>query len=713
MSLRLPILSSQDLTPEELAPFKAALLTYLRRRSPEMRQQVDSNMTITRGERVPVYTVTLQALLETRGGKLQNATKPVTAVPEKIRPPENAPAAAPPKDPIDPWQFPSEARPDFAAHADTYFVPETLQFRDCDECYQKGESGCRQCFGKGEEACPSCLGGGTQKCFYCKGLERINCIRCGGEGRLTPAGVHGTGRIARCDACLGTGKFPCTHCKEGKVKCAGCGGVGKGPCRKCFGKGSIPCAVCLGQKKLLTGLAFEASFSPFQTVVSGLAAPGPREALALALTTLKPPSEVPVPTEDTLEKQVLAADVPAGFRPTLQLLVEKLKAHLSVSTRAVKYRLEVAEGGVVRLGGYCAGQEFSFWMAPGKPDIVAEKDPLLSLGNSVAVAAEEALGSGDWKKAVGLARETLSYTRGHPEARAILSTWRRKVVRETYGLALVSAGIVAAVASFFVWNAEKGLHKIGAMAQISGLQFGVAFAAATVVLPFVLRLYRAKVRWPGLAGVFVGAHLLYGFVANGILNWNPVRNADQAALRRELATHFKFGLPKIYYEPDLAALQSLYARYKDSEADLTELESGIARQQELKAAREKDQRLFESKIAAVLASRDLPRRKRDRIVALREYYKLLSLDLGPADRALQEVEAQRLKNTSRSNSKKNRISIDPHAVRRGPRPMNWRAKPSKTPSKSGVKKSVKKPSGKKEAPTKPKRGTRLGEGDDF
>lgn len=79
---------------------------------------------------------------------------------------------APPKDTNDLWQFSTEPRPDFSAYENTYFVPNTLQVRECNDCFQRGETGCKQCFGKGEEACQNCLGSGTQSCLYCKGWKK-------------------------------------------------------------------------------------------------------------------------------------------------------------------------------------------------------------------------------------------------------------------------------------------------------------------------------------------------------------------------------------------------------------------------------------------------------------------------------------------------------------------------------------------------------------
>ena len=158
MPLQLTTSSPQELSPEDLAPFKETLLAYLRARNAQTRQQVDSNLHITLGEKIPLYTFTLQVLLESRGPKPENVTKALRQVPEKDRPAENVLPPAPPKDTQDLWQFPSEPRPDFSPYENTYFVPNTLQMRECNECFQRGETGCKQCFGKGRKPAKTVLG---------------------------------------------------------------------------------------------------------------------------------------------------------------------------------------------------------------------------------------------------------------------------------------------------------------------------------------------------------------------------------------------------------------------------------------------------------------------------------------------------------------------------------------------------------------------------
>lgn len=78
--LQLTTSSPQELSPEDLAPFKETLLAYLRLHA-ETRQQVDSNLHITVGEKIPLYTFTLQVLLESRGPKPENVTKALRQVP--------------------------------------------------------------------------------------------------------------------------------------------------------------------------------------------------------------------------------------------------------------------------------------------------------------------------------------------------------------------------------------------------------------------------------------------------------------------------------------------------------------------------------------------------------------------------------------------------------------------------------------------------------
>jgi hypothetical protein len=447
LPLTIPISSVKELSPEELEPLKDALLAHLRSRNAVTRDQVDKNLHVTRGERVPAYSFTLHFLLETRDAVPRPFVKPFTEEEaQRLPSPGNSSPSSPAGIP-DLWSFPSEERLDFTPHADSYFLPGTLHVEDCRDCFQRGETGCKVCLGKGVEACPTCLGAGRQPCVYCKGTEKVPCLRCGGEGRLSSGEVGG--RSAGCDACAGKGKFSCTHCTGGKLSCPVCGGGGKAPCAKCQGQGKVVCATCGGQKKIISGQAFQASFKPAQARSASLVESAPREVLELALLNTSDAGSFVLASQENFEKQVQEVEVPAPLRKALDELGEREKAHHSPTTRVVKRRLDLAEGSVVRICGYCAGQEFSYWMLPGTNHLIAEKDPLSSFGVSAASSAEDARVAGDWKKALSQAREALSYSPDHAGACDILRTWERKVLQEV----LWAGGggvLVAAVIQFLM-----------------------------------------------------------------------------------------------------------------------------------------------------------------------------------------------------------------------------------------------------------------------
>jgi hypothetical protein len=668
----------QELTPEELAPFKHVLLAHLRSINPQMRQQVDSNLHVTKGERVPAYLFTLHVLLEIRDAKPDRVAKPYSdEEAQKIAPPGLLPLEPPSG--TDVWNYPSEARPDFSPHRGVYFLPGTLQVEDCRDCHQRGEMACKQCLGKGEESCPSCLGAGSAPCHHCKGQEKTSCIRCGGEGRMASSAVGG--RSARCDACGGSGKFPCTHCQGGKTPCVACRTSGKSTCRKCEGKGKTICSVCGGKKKVIVGQAFHAEFRPFQVQSAALAAVAPRDALDMALSIIKNAGSAVLEERESLEKQVLAAQVPVPVRAALMQLVEREKGKLILGSRSVKYLLELAEGGAVRLSGYCAGQEFAFWMAPGKTQVITERDPVASLGNAVAVAAEEAQVSGRWRKAVILAKETLSYSPEHPGAQEIISSWWKKVVRETFlGGTLLSAAVIAAHTAW-IFGLERGLHKAGAAVKIGLLLAGLGMAACVALIPALVHIYSFRRRAPVLA-VFLLTLLAGGLATlRWGLEWNPLRDADQAALDAEISGNFKYGFPEVYYDPDLQFLRALNEKYKESQADLGRLAGAIDYQLSLKAKHEKAQAAFDERIRGIVVSDRTPEEKRALIAAARDKGRLINLDVSGVENALKQVQLQEHLEGLKKNERKSRISIKPVEKLKPPSPPKKSAPPAKKSSR--------------------------------
>ncbi|MBL0058590.1 MAG: hypothetical protein IPP35_05695 [Elusimicrobia bacterium] len=693
MPLIIPIPVVQELTPEELGPFKDALLAHLRGRNAEIRQQVDSNLHITRGERIPAYAFSLHVLLETRDSKAEKILKPYSEeAAKKITPPVSPPPEIS-RVIGDVWKYPSEERLDFSPHADTYFLPGTLQVEDCRECYQRGESSCKACLGKGDESCSTCLGAGSQTCGHCKGLEKINCLRCGGEGRLASGGVGG--RSARCDACAGTGKFPCTHCRAGKLSCPQCVGGGKSVCSKCEGKGKIVCPGCLGRKKNLAGQAFRAEFKPFQAHSAGLVMPGPREALDMAIKKTTEVGSLNLSTDESLEKQVADAIVPGSLRTALSQLVDRIKPLLSTTTHAVKHRLDMAEGSVVRVSGYCAGHAFSFWMMPGADTIFTDQDPLDSLGSSVAEAAEEARSAGDWKKAMGLARDTLAYSSKHPGAQDIVEAWGRKILLESLLAGILGGALAFGVNALYILKFEPGLHRAGPILQVGGWQVALGLLFPLALTPLLRRLYRFPVRGSvlvlGLLGVFVSIAL----VSRGVFGWDPVLAADRAALEGEMQKHFRYGFPAVYCEPDLRFLQEIQRRYKDTRVDLRMARGALNSQLVLREKLAGLQKEFEEKIEGIVGSGVSSEKKRTLLLAAREKYKLDGVDVAKVESALERVQAKTPQRGMHRAPRPPRISISQtkKSSKRASPALSSKNGSQKTTTKPAPKKAASKPSG--------------------
>lgn len=653
MPLLIPFAAVQELTPTELEPFKDTLLAHLRKRGDQVRQRVDSHLHVTRGERVPGYRFTLEVLLETRTGQLERVTKPLT--PELVAATPSGPPAAPPKGPPDVWSYPSEDRPDFKPHAEAYFIPGSFQAEDCRECYQRGEMGCKTCFGKGEEACPTCLGGGNQPCFYCKGLEKVHCLKCSGEGRITAGGVGGIS--TRCDACNGSGRFPCTHCQGGKLTCPQCQGGGKAVCHVCAGKGTTVCSACAGQKKVAIGQAFRSDFRPVKLEGHALVMTAPKEALDLAMAKTVPVGTLTLPAGEPFEKQVAAAVFPPSIKAAFVEFSERLKLKMPPGARGVKYRLDVEEGGVVRVSGYCAGQEFSYWMQPGDPTVVAEKDPILSLGDNVAMAAEEAQRAGDWRRAIDLAKETLSYSPENSSARFIISEWRSKVLRETLFTAGGGALLMAVANAVWIWGMDKGLHKAGAIFQMSGMQIAAGAAVGLILLFPLMKLYRAQIRWAVLlGGVLLGLLSTVG-AARWVFAWNPIRAADQKALDRELHDRFKSGVPVMFYEQDLTFLNALNEKFQNSQADLTALRAAIDLESTLRAKRDREQTDFDALVARVLGEKRPAAVRRAELEKSMDVARLGGLDLSRAEEGLVRLRDEENREGLERNARKKKIQI--------------------------------------------------------
>ena len=620
----------QELAPEELEPLKDALLAHLRSQSPTAHDVVDKNLHVTRGERVPAYALTLLSLVENREMVAAVTIKPLT--PELAEKASGALSSTggPVGTGLDLWAYPSEIRPDFAPHADTYFVPGSLQIKDCNDCFQKGESGCKGCAGKGVESCSVCLGAGHQSCVFCKGAEKVSCLRCGGEGKLASGEVGG--RVARCDACGGTGKFPCTHCQGGKVVCPQCQGSGKATCEKCKGKGKVVCAVCDGHKKIISGPSFRATFKPIaarQTVF--VQDGGTKQALDMALEKGRPCDPCDFDPTVPADKQVVDANPPAPLREAITQLLGRETKNRPATARVVKRRLELIEGSLVRITGYCAGQEFAYWVNPESKRVVAEKDPLTSFGMTAATSAEEARVAGDWKKALALARESLSFSPDQTIARFVVSAFRRKVVREALVAGVLGGALSAFGHALWLLFFVKGLHKSGAILKIGGAQLVLGPLIAVALIPFLLKIPWGVHRIIVLAGLLCGGFLLATAMGRWSAEWNPIRSADQAALDGELDGHFKYGVPEVFYEPDLRFLQALQNKYRDTEADQTRLTKAISLQLELKTEKAARQDEFETRVREIAYSGHSVSEKRRLLTKLTNTFRVEGINVSAGE----------------------------------------------------------------------------------
>lgn len=491
------------------------------------------------------------------------------------------------------------------------------------------------------------------------------------------------GRSASCDACGSTGKFKCTHCKEGKVSCAPCQGTGKATCQKCKGQGKITCATCGGMKKVMSGKAFQASFRAFQVRTASLSEAGPKDALDMALEKTADVGALTLSAGESLESQIKDAVVPNAVRSALNEIVEREKAQASTSTRVVKRRLDVAEGAVVRISGYCGGQEFSFWISPGTNRIVAEKDPMAAFGSTAASSAEEAREAGDWKKALALARESLSYSPTQAGARHILGAWRRKVVGEALAAGVVGGMMAAAGHALWIGRYEKGLHKSGAIVHAGGVALLLGPFTALILIPLLLRVSHSLVRRTILAAGILGV-LLFSAVVGRWSSENPVQVADQAALDAELKNHFKYGIPQVYYEQDLRFLQDLINKYKDTQVDLKPLNTAVAFQVGLRAKLARQQGEFEAKIREIVYSQEPAGRKRAQLTKLVNEYRLMGVDLTPSEKALENLPVDQKRGIGKRAPRTSRMSItaagSPKSTRK---PPTQNAKPAAIPTKKG------------------------------
>ncbi len=683
MALTLTGAAVRALNDEELKSAKDTLVARAASAGRTSPEKLSSQLVVAAGEWVPAYQLTIQGFMEVRSPRIESVTRPfkegmvLSAAPQPV------------KEPFDVWSVPLVHGPDAIARKEIVPIPSTLEKKDCQVCLGKGAAPCKLCFSKGTVNCEICMGSGSQPCSICKGLGKISCPDCEGAGQVKSGGM--TNKIlGPCGSCNGMGKFNCNHCAGGKVDCPSCGNAGKRDCPSCHGKGRMECAVCGGSSKVVTGMGFQVEFRPQQTQMSLLAVPGPAPAQDLALSQRPAPSSFEFPSEEAFRKDLAEAKVPQSFREAADQLLKRVKppnsaAHLS------SLKVSVVQGGAWRVTGAFAGHEFIYWIHPSYKTVFAENDPIGDVSRKSVEVAQAALARGDWESALDAARDSLALNPRDGEALSILDKWRRKLRRESTLLGIAAGALGGGIMALPIFMAEKGLNRAGPAILTGAAALLAGVGAAFLLMPLARRMFPTKKRLMTTGGTCAGAVFLFFILTKGVFGWDPVRNADQKDLVSEMGAKFKHGMDALYSEADLKVLETLYEKYKNSRADLTELNNYLQAQVSLKNDFLKLTKEFKGKLNETLYSDMFLTEKRAKIVEIREYYALRNVDVTPADEALKKIDDQIGRaavnpTRRRSHSTEGRISITP--IRRvAPRKAAAirRAAPPPPPKKAAIK----------------------------
>ncbi len=178
---------------------------------------------------------------------------------------------------------------------------------------------CTACDGTGSWVCSQCNGVGTSLCDSCNGAGSRVCASCYGEG------VRSLGSTTnRCFSCNGTGRQRCSRCD----------GSGRVRCTRCEGSGRVICFSCKGAGRLFHYHAVVCDFKPhrWDIVVSSWSLP-PSE-LEAAEGTEK--SEAPLH-----QKVTLLAPYPQEVREAASQLERNIARILQGETRVVRDLLSV------------------------------------------------------------------------------------------------------------------------------------------------------------------------------------------------------------------------------------------------------------------------------------------------------------------------------------------------------------------------------------
>lgn len=250
----------------------------------------------------------------------------------------------------------------------------------------------------------------------------------------------------------------------------------------------------------------------------------------------------------------------------------------------------------------------------------------------------------------------------------------------------IVGGILAAAGhALWIGRYEKGLHKAGAIAHAGGAALLLGLLTGLALIPVLLRVSHALLRRTLLAAGILGV-LLFSAAAGRWSSEHSIRAADQAALDAELKNHFKYGIPQVYYAQDLRFLQGLANKYKDTQVDLKPVNDAVAFQIALRAKLARQQKEFEAKVREIVFSEEPAGRKRAQLTKLANDYRLMGVDLKPAEKALENLPADHKRGIGKRAPRTSRISITSAESAPPARPRPGRAvKPLPAPKGSGSK----------------------------
>jgi hypothetical protein len=635
MTVPLAFDKAQPLAPEELQAARAALLAWAGKASGLDGKTLEEKLRLTRGDRVPLYQVTLESLLESRVLEPEWTLRPIT--------PDIEPAKTPVKrDQVNVWDAPRGPL-QFSTHTESCPIPGTFASRMCMGCDGHGHNDCGQCDASGRSRCPHCQGKGRMDCNACRGMGKTNCLRCNGRGLNVSSTLLVTEKDA-CPSCHGEGKVLCTFCKEGQVLCSSCDATGRNPCEKCGSKGRVTCLKCEGKGQVLAGLSYQATFQLLTS--SGIAAVEPIPLAILPKVFVKDRSHDPVEASagDFSEESIRASTIPETLKSLLIYLLKDVKPRLSRATRLAGHRVFMANGEAHRLEGTFDGLPLVYWMHGQKKEVFPEKNPFEDLVRSLGEAARQAADQGRWPEAVALAEKALSYDGANEEARRLVRDWRRRVARETVGLSC-GAGLAAALLAFiFILVFEKGIHKIYPGFLAASALFVLAGASGLAAFPLVRKRFQPRIRVGTVLGMTLGVLILFVSVVRGVFHWNGVKAADTAAFQKEWRERLPHGVSPLYWEPDLAVLEDLSARYKNTQVDLRTLKAELERQRRLKRDHVSLAQRFRKELAELTAQAP-GLRVADRVARLRamvDFYKIRNVDVSAGETLLKKWEAEGL-----------------------------------------------------------------------